>query len=434
VDDKNNPPVLNKGDAPEIGRVMGGRKGKVLSSLNPANPGKVAAPSKPRGVPPTPKGAIAPIFPIVAEEDVHLYQQEKRKPDEIFGFEQHGKIDKELNEYALKEIAAERGMTVEQLLQSNPDKTLEKKLEFANMSEQQPPNPPAGRQAIMTPEQARQMARAAQEQNLGAENAKLRAEIEKLRGGANAIPKPESQYEDTENVLEKIRGDAEQHARAVEERIARKISPKSQQGVPPAVRQHPLLKKLRQKLSIDALEPAEVVVEGFKFGMLPPPGSLQNWLVGKITNGRGMNSQEALAITIRTALVCGSLCFVDGEHLAHVLGLCSETADTETPEVRELLAQTLWEMAVDRPSIDGLFKLHPQLITTLYAAYDRKYSNLHLSSSLDDKLHRYTCPVTGCQETFDIEPPADGKSYCRVHGIEMKDNGSLKEINSLPLS
>ena len=105
---------------PQIAANLGGRT-VVKADLNPRKT-KMPTPGQ-QG---TGKGTPPP-YPLVPLEEIHKYTKEgPRKPEEVFGLNQAGKFDPELNEFALKEIADLRGISVEQLL---ADKKLGKKLD-----------------------------------------------------------------------------------------------------------------------------------------------------------------------------------------------------------------------------------------------------------------------------------------------------------------
>lgn len=411
---------------PELVNVLGKHASRVtLPSASSLNPQATPKPRRPEQrpdklleteVPPTPAGCIAPIFPIVPESEVHKYLKEDRKPDDVIGNYQRGKIDPELNELALREVAAERGISVEELLAQNPDKKLDKKLEFANM-DQQPPAGPPPRTQEMSIDEARRMVRE-----------------------ADAAPKGQPKMSEDEEELKLL----EEKQTALRMKIDARTAPPVTQTLQTKYRKsnlpprkvHPLLARLREKLSLDVIDPCIVEINGLKFGLLPPPGSVQAWSLRKISLANP-NSPQELAITIRNVVVCSSLVTVEGESLISVLGLSEEHIEDPlrpNPDLRELLAQTLWEMIAGVKAHEDLFSLNPEAVTKLYDAFEKSFKHLKVTSSLDAKQHRYVCPIDKCTEIYETEPPAGGIMFCKVHAAPMEDVGTLEELNQAPLS
>jgi hypothetical protein len=397
----------------ELRNVLGKAASRVVlpsnNKLNPKAPPKPRRPNEAKEVetevPPTPPGCIAPIFPIVPESKVHEYMREDRRPDDVIGNYQKGKIDPELNELALREVAAERGISVEELLARNPDKKLDQKLEFANMEQ---PTPPTPRSQTMSLEEAR----------------RILAEADKK-------PAPETSEDDKELQALEMRKAAINEKKRLE--ALQKSNPAPE---PKAKPQHPLLKSLRQKLSLDAIEPAVVEIEGFRFGMMPPPGSLQPWILEKIAAANQIGSEPAIMITIRTAMVSVALVTINDVPLAEILGLTELSVPKNpmeiSPELRQLMAQTVWEMATGTSTLPDLFAFNPQWVTRLYEAYDKSFKDYKLKGQ-NDHYHRFVCPVPACPEIYDLEVPVSGKVFCKIHGVETQDQGALEALNSLPL-
>lgn len=406
MDEKRNSQILND---PELLNVLGSAAGRVdLPSTSALNPTMAPKPRRPTTaeVPQTPAGCIAPIFPIVPESDVHLYQREDRRADDVMGNYQKGKIDPELNELALREVARERGITVEQLLSQNPDKTLEKKLEFANMDQQAPPTPPA-RTQTMSVEEARRMV----------------AEADQA-----AIVEKEKQM--SQLVAEAERDD--RPTRSFEKPMAPPPKPKSK--LPPR-KIHPLLAELRKEFAIDAIPPLKVAIRQHTFEMLPPPSSLHPWLLTKIANAEYVNSPQAVQVAVRGSVISAALYAIDGIPIAEIFGLTPDPVPPLhqiPPELRELMAQTVWEMIAEVSTLEEVFTFDPQLVAKLFQQYSERFKDDRFTLESDIKLHRFACPVAECTEAYNLEPRAE-PYYCKLHGVRMEDAGSLQEVNQIPL-
>ena len=387
----------NSNDMTEAERILGDRFKTVkpvtgAESFNPPPPKKPERPQAP-GVPETAKPyedprkpeaskaqKIDPLFPIIPNSELPNYKPEKARAEEPFAKEQHGKFDPELNEMALQDIAAERGITVEELLKSPPDKKLETKVE--------PMAEPGTEQDV----------------DIDAQIAALQARKEAMQK-----PKPEPKKQPIRDPLKKTRD-------------------------------NPILQRMRQKLALEAIKPAEIEIEGIVFQMVSPPASMHPWIFEKIQAAEGFRTSEILMMSIRNATISASLVGigVPGEPVqpvAEVLGLAENVDMYSMPkDLREVVAQTVWEMIGGDQTLEGLFTLHPDLVIKLYQAYETRFRNDVLSSSLDRELHRFVCPVEGCVEVYDMKPPESGSVFCRVHAEKMSDQGLTADLRAVPLA
>ena len=386
----------NSNDMTEAERILGDRFKNVKpvtgqEAFNPPPPKKPERPQAP-GTPETAKPyvdprkadepkaqKIEPLFPLIPDSELPNYKFEKAT--EPFAKEQHGKFDPELNELALQEIAAERGITVEELLKSPPDKKLEKKVE--------PMIEPGTEQDI----------------DIDAQIAALEA-----RKAAAQKPKPEPTKQPIKDPMKKMRD-------------------------------NPILQRMRQKLALESIKPAEIEIEGIVFQMVSPPASMHPWIFEKIQAAEGFRTPEILLMAIRNATISAALVGigVPGDKVqpvAEVLGLAEEGVDMYSmpKDLRELVAQTVWEMIIGESTIEGLFTLHPDLVIKLYQAYETRFRNDALSSSLDREIHRFVCPVDGCVEVYDMKPPESGTVFCRVHAEKMSDQGLTADLRAVPLA
>lgn len=382
----------NSNDINEIERLMGSRFKKAEPVSDAAfNPPQAKKPERPKK-----KGqeGIPPIFPIIPEDKLKEYTQEKARAEEPFAMEQHGKFDPELNEMALKEIAEERGISVEELLKSPPDKVLETKVDPMNKST-----------------------------DIDQELLELELKRKELE-------------------LLKAKKANEQEEVKKEEKKEIKASPlKTSIPLKKKTKDNPILQKMRQKLSLESIKPAEVEIEGLIFRLMTPPASMHPWIFDKLKAAEAFRSEEILLMTLKNATVCAALVAIgaegmDYQPIAEVLGLVDSVPDMYSmpKDLRELVAQTLWEMIVGEASIEGLFTLHPDLVLKLYQAYELRFKNDALASSLDQGLHRYICPMEDCPEAYDLIPPESEKVFCKVHGIPMTDSGLTAELRAVPLA
>lgn len=414
----------NNRDLEQIRNLMGGRFKSAEEVVTPGashSPGPAPVPTRKQQPAPENKG-IKPIFPLLTEEEARKAANEPRKPDDVFAFEKHRTIDKELNELALREVAAERGLTVEDLLKQKPDKKLEEKLEFSvgDVEKQ------------MSVEDVRKMVgskpevpKTNSEQILALELKKLQLELEILKGQQHVEMEKPFLAEVPEIKPEPL----------VETKVEAK--PKMEKPFKP---QHPMHQKLRQAFALDAIPLAGIEINGVMFQMHPAPSSIHPWFTDKMAaaSDLGVNSDQAFAVVIRNATVACSLIAVDGYSLVNVLGLAEEEVKDPrklSPELRVLLAQTLWEMICELPSMENLFNFNPELTGRLFEFYNKKFRDItKLRVRGDETLHRYVCPVPKCLEVLDIEVPDNGQVYCRTHGTLMDDNGSLEDLRSIPLA
>lgn len=394
-------------DPEELAVLRGGRKVEPVKEDALKEAKKKATTSTGKGIP--------PLFPIVPQEDLYKYMEEKRQPEEAFGFEKNGTFDPELNEMALAEVAAERGISVEELL-STQGKKLKKRL---------------------TP------AMEDKENKVVVNAADIKKQIEQqLQGNMDNSNETESNELDLELAeLELKRKEIELKRRKQMEAKANPAEPPKRveppkENITQKIR-NPVIERMRQKLSLQSIAPAVVELEGIKFELLPPPSSIQPWMLEKVQLSFDFGD-KVLMHTVRNATVCASIFKIEGVSVVEALGIAEEGSIKNpyniTFEQRVVAAQTLWEM-ITGVADETLFTFTPDAILKLYSAYTQAFKDLEIHSSLDPEIHRYVCEVSGCGEQYDIRPPVEGEKavFCRAHGIPMKDAGFTKDLKSLPL-
>ncbi len=396
-------------DLSEIQAIMGSKFADAVTPGSEFTPPRQNLPQRPqRPMPKHLEGVTlqkAP-FPIVPEADVHKYPTDDRAPSEVMAFGKTGYADAELNEMALRKVAEARGMTVAELLQQKPDTKLENKVRMVTSEAE-----------ARTLEDSEQMA-----------NAEVEKSPEELE--------LELQEIEARKKLASARAAREREARRQEEAAKAERA----QAVPvdrkrPAA-QHPLLKSLREKFSLDTIQPVSVMIEGNSFMLHPAPQGLQHWVLEKIQTAQISGSEQALVTTIRAAAVAQGLIAIDGISIARLFGLTSQEIEDPSRvsiEMRTLMAQTVWEMIVGMPSIEDLFTFHPDMVLKLYEAYDKGFKDKIFQSSLDGAMRRYTCPYEDCTETLDRHNETGSPIFCPVHGVPMDDHGELKDLRSVPL-
>lgn len=408
-------------DQDELKALRGGRRAGKIKKEDPAST-KKSNEKDSKGIP--------PLVPVVKFEDIGKYMEEERKPEDAFGFEKSNSFDAELNELALKEVAAERGITVEELL-ATQGKKLNKKLEPV-MSDEKNVVLNASELRKQLEKQLEQLdnkqeyeesSQLESQSNPGLEELELELELIELKKKELEMKKKIGASKDSARVKP-----PEQTAAVVENNdsvLRKKVS-------------NPIIQRMRQKLSLDAIKPASVELEGIKFELVPPPSALHPWIIDKIKLASEIG-EEALVITIKSSTVASSILRIEGHPVAEVLGLVPE-GSVKNPlnpdiETRLLTSQTIWEMISGTSSIEGLFSFSPQVVLKLYDAYQLEFKDQDINSSLDPELHRYICEVPDCKEQYDVRPAIDGSKvmFCRAHGIPMKDLGLTKELKSLPL-
>lgn len=362
----------------------------------------------------------APPFPIVASQSLGQFEQAKQTDADTFGLEQDRAFDPELNELALKEVAAARGMTVEQLLESRADRKTDVKLRPAEIAKEAPvQQEQAPPRSFLTPED---------EEMLHLENrmAELKNKASQQPAG---VPTPESVVRTAADIQKTLVEREHQSRRKREERAREEEKP----GVPKEFNDNPVIAKLRKKLSIQAIEPCQVTIEDVKFEMLPAPANLNLWILEKIQASESVVGGGApLALAIKLATVCASLTKIEGVDVAEVLDI-PQTGDDFMTSLA--CAQSLWEMMIGLPSRQDLFELDPELGVKLYEPYLATFGNRDLKSSFQEQINRFVCPVEGCMEMYDMKPMPSGISpFCKVHGGPMEDKGLIKELRSVPLA
>jgi ribosomal protein S25 len=385
---------------PQIAANLGGRP-VVKTDLNPKKP------KMPEGRGGTGKGTPPP-FPLVAQKDIHNYTEAgPKKPEEVFGYHQAGKFDPELNELALKEVAEQRGITVEELL---ADKNLGKKL-------------------------ARKVEPAMEDKTVVANVSEYKKQIEQetmtKEGTADELELLDLQRQEIELKIKraKLQSQAPQ-------------APQIQ--LPPMMKEEPLKKpitnpiiqRMREKLSIERIKPASVEIEGIKFELLPPPSSMYAWVMNRLGEASPLG-KDGVKIALQQATAAVSIMTIEGQAAAIVLGLALEV---EVPDpyyppqvIRELQAQALYEMLQGNPTMEHLFRFNPDMGQKIYNAFQISFRDLDLTSSLDPSLRHYTCPVPDCAEDYDLRLEKGTTVFCKIHGVPMDDRGLSKEVKSLPL-
>jgi hypothetical protein len=194
---------------------------------------------------------------------------------------------------------------------------------------------------------------------------------------------------------------------------------------------------MRQRLSIEAKETAVVEVMGVKFEMNEPPSSLYQWIFQKINAARSFENEAVFLMTMQHATLSAAIIRIEDTPVAEVLGLVP-AGQIKNPyamdvELKILVAQTLWEMITGVNSLETTFTLDADIVQALYRAYQSKFRNKVVMTSLDRDLHRFVCPVPGCVEITDLKPNEKGEAYCRVHGVPMADQGLTAELRAFPL-
>lgn len=376
---------------------------------------KAAAEAKPKGIPPP--------FPIVPNNEIHKYPQVKQTDTDTFGHQQTGKFDPELNELALKEVAASKGMSVEQLLESRADRKSEVKLDAAKPVEEKPTGEPVEQVQVKPPSSFF----SPEDEEIAAMEAKL-AEARTRKAASGAVPEKETLT--AEQLQAKMLATEKRRQKKKDDR--KRETEKT--GVPKEFHDNPVIEKLRKKLSMDSIEPAKVSIEGIKFELLPPPAALNLWILEKIQAGREVvGDGTPLAMTIKIATIAASISKIEGEEIRDVLGVPHSDASDELG-VKLLCAQTLWEMLIGLPSRKDLFQFDPELAMKLYEPFKAKFGTRDLKTSFQEDIHRFVCPVGDCMEMYDMVPMASElPPFCKVHGVITEDKGLVRELRSVPL-
>jgi len=407
----------------DLKNVMGGRMNKAKPVGKTAfNPQKPAAPTRPPGA----REGVKSPMPIVPPHELGKYPQADDKTP--FAGDRSRSFDPELNEFALKEIAEERGVSVEQLLQT-PGRKLEQKV---TSMEPTAPSPQARNAADLKRMLDVQKKSAAPQR---APSSFTHPEPEKFPEPPRA-PSAESQRLELElAALDLQKKELELRRQLVE---AAQIE---QPPLPPAPSNktrvvHPVLQRMREKLSLDNLVPATIEIEGLLFEMLPPPPGTYPWILEKFAELNQIDKRVG-QITLQKCTAALGLVRVDGAPIAEVLGLVPEGAVTNPlrPDVgiRIMTAQALYEMLEGEPSLDQLFPFNPVIAGKLAQVFDQAFKNLDLKSSLDPLLRHFICPIPDCAEAGDYSVAKGTPVFCQVHGVPMEDRGLSAEVKSLPL-
>jgi hypothetical protein len=383
-------------DDEKIKQTMGSRFKDARPVVDDFQPSKPKMPERPTNKrkdlgDPTP----AP-FPVIPQDQVSKYMEEKAKPEEPFAGNQTRKFDPELNEYALREIAKERGITVEELLKTK-GKKLEQKVE------------PVEKTPASEPKALEEGSNLTEEELLEIELKELELKKRKLELQRKAEKEAAQQQQ------------SQPQAAATPKTFKKEVNP--------------VLKKMREKLSLERVKPVEVIVEDVGFELLPPPSSVYPWVLNKIQEVAGQT--EAVKMMLKLCTAATGIVRVEKMPIAEVLELVPEGSvkDPLNPptEVRILTAQTLIEMYQGEPSLDNLFPFNPNLVEKIYTAFEVSFKDLGLKSSFDPKQRKFTCPVDDCKEVYDLAVEKGVPVFCQIHGIPMDDRGLTSEVEALPL-
>ena len=373
----------------------------------PERPGAPATPAQPA----TPNRGTPSPFPVINPKDAPVFKEDPLVP---FAGDRAGKFDPELNEFALSEVAADRGVTVDELLKTD-GKKLERKVEPLN------PN----------------------EQAMSAADAKKMLEAQAAKAPTSFAP-PEAEAPPTNQQALELELEAlelQKKELEIRRRLAEAPRPEAPTFPPPAPKNtkpvlHPVLQRMREKLSLDNLAPAKIEIEGLLFELLPPPPGAYPWILEKFAELKQVDKRSA-QLTLQKCTASLGLVRVEGAPIAEVLGLVPEGAVTlplrPNVELRVLTAQALFEMIEGEPSLEQLFPFNPSIAGKLAQVFDQAFKNLDLKSSLDPLLRHFICPVPECVEVGDYAVAPGTPVFCQVHGVPMEDKGLSVEVKSLPL-
>ena len=375
----------------DLKRVMGSRlKGARQIPGSEFQPGKAKLPERPK---PKGEGGTPAPFPIIPQAEIPKYLAERAKAEEPFAGDRTRTFDPTLNEFALKSVAQERGITVEELLKQQGRKLETKVSPFKEETTQDTELLDLEMQEL--------------------ELKKKTLERKKQLLQAAAAPAPA--------------------ADPVTPVVTPTPAPKPVLTKKPI---NPVLAKMREKLSLERLKPASVTIGGIEFELLPPPTSTYPWIFSELSRTQGQ-AEEVTILTLKQCTAALVVVKVEGQPIAEVLGLCDEGSvqDPLNPptDLRILTAQSLLEMFRGEPTLDTLFRFNPDMADKLYKAFNTFFKDLDLVSSLDPKLRHFICPVLNCDETYDIAVEAGIPTFCQIHGVPMEDHGLSSEVKSLPL-
>lgn len=403
--DENN---MDPNDLKQMKALMGDKKNAFVK-VDKMQPPEPKAPKKrpqqkeEAAAIPAGKGT-PPVYPIFTPEELKKrtaeVPQTERTFNDVFAGNKSDKFDPELNEYALKTVAEERGITVEELLNSKPDVKLEKKVEPMDQVLETAPAEPSTENQILDLE--------LEELELKRRELELR---KKKAGAPQAAPVAPAAPAVPTKTAEEFK-----HTRVAD---------------------NPVLRKMRQRLSMEAKDTAKVTIMELEFELNEPPTSLHPWVYQKLAAAQSFGNENLFIMTLQNATISAAILRIDGQPVAEVLGL-AEPGTIKDPyampmELKELVAQTLWEMIAGVNSLEGMFTFDSDVVQALYRSYQGKFRNKTIVTSLDKELHRYVCPVPDCTEIHDMKPNKDGEAFCRIHGVKMTDQGLTAELRAIPL-
>lgn len=252
-------------------------------------------------------------------------------------------------------------------------------------------------------------------------------------------PIPESQGEDPIAAARNYKAKPEQRNAKEIERDAFKNA---------AVSQHPVLRKLKEKLGINTVEirTQKVYVDDdtiFEFGFTEYPDELNIWCASESRQILMNGSEEAKAMKSFDILRLGvSLVAINGDPVYEVFGVNPTESDNEklyrnrfdlSMELRKKCSYIFYQQVMEElaPFVDVLEDFFIENIINKHSVKS--------AGKIDKNKSLYICEVMGC--TFKYEGPSrknpDGteKPYvCTVHGTEMKKVLSEEEMSDIPLA
>jgi len=381
-------------------------------SKMPERPGAPAQPAAPNRGTPSP-------FPVINPKDAPVFKEEPLVP---FAGDKAGKFDPELNEFALSEVAADRGVTVDELLKTD-GKKLERKVEPLNPNEQ-----------AMSAADAKKMM-----------EAQAKAPTSFAHPEAEPAQAPPGQADMYALELEEL--ELQQKQLELKRRRLQTGAPQLptdaqiEQAAPPEEKKlkplmNPVIQKMRERLSMERIKPVDVEIEEIKFSLLPPPSATYSWAMHNLTTVQD-EGKDAIQMMLKNCTAALGVVLIEGQPVAEVLGLVP-VGSTKNPlnppvNIRIESAQTLLEMMLGEPSIEGLFSFNPDMAQKLYQAFEVAFKNIELRSSLDPKMRHFTCPVPECKEIANVAVEKGTNVFCQIHGVPMDDRGLSAEAKSLPL-
>lgn len=215
-----------------------------------------------------------------------------------------------------------------------------------------------------------------------------------------------------------------------------------------AISQHPVLRKLKEKLGINSLEirTQKVYVDDdtiFEFGFTEYPDELNIWCASESRQILISGSEEAKAMKSFDILRLGvSLVAINGDPVYEIFGINPTEADNDrlyrnrfdmSMELRKKCAYVFYQQVMTElaPFVDVLEDFFIENIVNKHSVKS--------AGKLDKNKSLYICEVMGC--TFKYEGPtrrnSDGteKPYvCTVHGTNLKKLLSEEEMGDIPLA